>query len=123
MNYLKKIMLEGIGGIKTYKIIAEMVKTWKQKYEDKYGKDKTGDVATISKTTGISRSILQEIFNRAIGAWRNNLKSVRLKSTGEKNVDAPRSAKMGKERWAYARVYAFVGGNAKQVGKGKPDSD
>jgi hypothetical protein len=31
-----------------------------------------------------------------------------MKSTGEKNVDAPRSEKMSIDQWSISRVYAFV---------------
>lgn len=58
--------------------------------------------------SGIPLGALREVYNRGIGAWKTNPQSVRLKSTGEKNVNAPRSAKLGKEQWAYARVNAFI---------------
>ena len=58
--------------------------------------------------SGIPVGALREVYNRGVGAWKTNIKSVRLKSTGEKNVDAPRSAKLGKEQWALARVNAFI---------------
>lgn len=58
--------------------------------------------------SGIPVGALREVYNRGVGAWKTNIKSVRLKSTGEKNVDAPRSAKLGKEQWAMARVNAFI---------------
>ena len=67
--------------------------------------------------TGIKKSALQKIYNKGVGAWKNNLASVRLKS-GKKNASAPRSAKMGKEQWAMARVYSAVtGGKAAKVDK------
>lgn len=89
------------------------MKTWRDKYVAKYGKDAIGGVALISKKTGIPRAILQSVYNRGVGAWRTNINSVRMKSTGKKNVKAPRSAKMTKEQWAMARVYGFVGRNPK----------
>ena len=58
--------------------------------------------------SGVPLGALREVYNRGIGAWKTNPQSVRLKSTGEKNVNAPRSAKLGKEQWAYARVNAFI---------------
>ena len=58
--------------------------------------------------SGIPVGALREVYNRGVGAWKTNIKSVRLKSTGEKNVDAPRSAKLGREQWAMARVNAFI---------------
>jgi hypothetical protein len=55
-------------------------------------------------------SILQEIFNRGVGAHAN-LGSVRLKSDFSKNPDTkkyPESARLTKEQWAMARVYSFL---------------
>jgi hypothetical protein len=54
---------------------------------------------------------LQEVYNRGIGAWKSNPQSVRLKKDFSKNPDTskfPRSARLTKEQWAYARVYSFV---------------
>lgn len=90
--------------------------TWKQKYNKKYGfpKDASHSINDISKTTGIKKSILQEVYNRGTGAWRTNIASVRVAKTGKKDPKAPRSVKMSKERWSYARVYSFVGGGKTQ---------
>ena len=55
---------------------------------------------------------LQEVYNRGIGAWKTNIASVRLKNF-TKNADTrkyPRAARLTKEQWAMARVYAFVMG-------------
>ena len=57
--------------------------------------------------SGIPLGALKEVYDRGIGAWKTNVASVRLKS-GEKDPSAPRSAKMGKEQWAMARVNAFI---------------
>jgi hypothetical protein len=92
-----------------------MVLTNKQKFNKKY-KQKEGQsnsLADISRLTGIKKSILQEVYNRGTGAWKSNIASVRLKS-GKKNASAPRSAKMGKVQWSYARVYSFVMGGTTQ---------
>ena len=67
-------------------------------------------LATISK---VPLAILQEVYNRGIGAYKTQPKSVRLKGSYVKNVNAPMSAKLSKERWAYARVYSFLDGNPK----------
>ena len=66
------------------------------------------DLALFS---GVPRAALQEVFNRGVGAWKTNISSVRLKSDFSKNPDTeiyPRSARLGKEQWAYARVYSFL---------------
>ena len=98
--------------------------TFKEQFNKKYNQplDKSNSLETISKLTGIKKSILLEVFRRGSGAWEGNVKSVRLKD-GSKSKTAPRSARMGKQQWSYARVYGFVMKNPKQVGKGKPDSD
>ena len=70
-------------------------------------------MADIAKKTGIKKSILQQVYNRGVGAWKGNPASVRLKS-GKKAPRAPRSAKMGKEQWAMARIYSFVMGGTTQ---------
>tara|TARA_R100000657_G_C4642188_1_gene87897 strand:+ start:561 stop:884 length:324 start_codon:yes stop_codon:yes gene_type:complete len=92
-----------------------MVLTNKQKFNKKYGQKQgqANSLADISKLTGVKKSILQDVYNRGVGAWKNNLASVRLKS-GKKDYKAPRSAKMGKEQWAIARVYSFVMGGKTQ---------
>lgn len=54
---------------------------------------------------------IHEIFNRGIGAWKNNIASVRLQKDFSKNPDTkryPRSKRLSKEQWAYARVYSFL---------------
>ena len=92
-----------------------MVLTHKQKFNKKYGQplNKSNSLAEMSKLSGVKKSILQEVYNRGTGAWRNNIASVRLKS-GKKNASAPRSAKMGKVQWSFARVYSFLTGGKTQ---------
>ncbi len=51
------------------------------------------------------------VFNRGVGAWKTNIESVRLKKDYSKNPDTtkyPRSSRLGKENWAFARVYSFI---------------
>lgn len=96
--------------------------TFREKYIKKYGKDAVGGVAKVAKKTGISKSILQQVYNRGVGAHRTSGASVRTKS-GRKDPTAPMSQKMSKEQWAMGRVYGFVMKNRKQVGKGQPDRD
>ena len=74
-----------------------MVVTNKQKFNMKYkqplntpnGKD------DIVRLTGIPKKILDEVYDRGVGAYKTNPKSVRP------NVKSP-------EQWAMARVYSFV---------------
>lgn len=81
--------------------------TWKQKYNKKYGfeKDESHSLSDISKTTGYKRSGLQTIYNKGIGAYKTNPKSVR-------------PSVKSKEQWAMARVFsAVMGGKAQKIDK------
>ena len=56
-------------------------------------------------------SALLEVYKRGSGAWRTNLASVRLQKDFSKNPNTkrfPRSARLGREQWAMARVNAFL---------------
>ena len=81
--------------------------TWKEKYNKKYQykKNKSHNLSDISKDTGVSRSGLQKIYNKGIGAYKTNPQSVRPNVTS-------------KEQWAMARVYSSVmGGKASKIDK------
>lgn len=62
------------------------------------------EIARISK---IPKSIIDDVYDRGIGAYKSNPESVRTK-TGKKDAKAPMSKKMSKEQWAMSRVYSFV---------------
>jgi hypothetical protein len=70
-------------------------------------------IRELSKISSVPLSILTEVYKRGIGAYNTNFKSVRLKGSYVKNVDAPPSKKLSKEQWAIARVYSFIDGNPK----------
>ena len=61
-------------------------------------------------------STLQKVYNRGVGAWKNNPQSVRSR-INPKRRNVPRSQRMSKEAWACARVNAFIAGRP----KGDPD--
>ena len=86
--------------------------TYKAKYNRKFNKgmDVSNNKAKISKQTGIPKRILDEVYDRGVGAYKGNLASVRLKGSFKKNPDLRKGASMrlSKEQWAIARVYAFV---------------
>lgn len=67
----------------------------------------------LSKVSKVSRPILQQVYDRGIGAYKTNPTSVRMKGTFRKGVKAPYSKKLSKEQWAMARVYSFLDGNPK----------
>lgn len=91
--------------------------TYKQKFNKKFNfpLNEPHDLNEISKLTKINKSILQDVFNRGVGAWKNNIQSVRLKSGKKDYSITDRKKKMGKEQWAYARVYSFVMGGKTQT--------
>jgi len=70
-------------------------------------------LSELSKVSKVSRSILQKVYDRGIGAYKTNPTSVRMKGTFRKGVKAPYSKKLSKEQWAMARVYSFLDGNPK----------
>lgn len=71
-------------------------------------KDESLSLREISALSGVSVADLKKIDDRGKGAWKTNIKSVRMKGTFKKNVDAPRSAKLSAEAWSRSRIYAFV---------------
>ncbi len=95
--------------------------TFKEKFNRKHKQplDTSNSITKISRLSGISRSILQEAYNRGVGAWKTNPSSVR----NVKGVKGGTGPKMGKEAWAFGRVYGLVMKNPKQVGKSQPDRD
>ena len=75
--------------------------------------DKSYSLDELSTISKVPKSILQEVYNRGIGAYKTNLQSVRLKDSYVKNVKAPAKYKLSKEQWAMARVFSFLDGNPK----------
>ena len=73
----------------------------------KLPKDTSLSKREISKISKIPMKILDEVYDRGIGAYKTNPQSVRTKE-GKKDPKAPLSRKMSKEQWAMARVYSFV---------------
>jgi hypothetical protein len=75
--------------------------------------DKSYSLTELAKISGYSKKILQEVYNRGIGAYKTQPSSVRMKGTYKKGVAAPMSMKLSKENWAFARVYSFLDNNPK----------
>lgn len=77
--------------------------------------DRSYSLSELSKISRVSMKTLQEVYNRGIGAYTapggGVAKSVRLKGSFVKNVDAPASMKLSKEQWAMARIYSFLDGS------------
>jgi len=73
-------------------------------------KDEHHSLAELASVAKVPLSALQEVYNRGTGAWKN-ISSVRLKKDFSKNYNMalyPRSARLTKEQWSYARVYSFL---------------
>lgn len=88
--------------------LVRMVVTNRDKFIKKYKLD-TNDgygVADVARITGIKKSILQEVYNRGVGA-HSNTSSVRLLD-GTKNFSSSPAGKMSKEQWASGRLFSFV---------------
>jgi hypothetical protein len=85
----------------------EMVKTYKEKFNDKYGfpEDESHSLEEIARITGYKLSGLKTIQNKGEGAFFSNPQSVRPM------VKSP-------EQWGRARVYsAVMGGKAQRIDK------
>lgn len=84
-----------------------MVVTNKQKFNKKYKQklNQPNSKKDISKLTGVSMSILDDVYYRGMGAFKSN--------PGRRAISGP--------QWAMARIYSFV---MKQPGTwGKADKD
>lgn len=84
-----------------------MVKTYKQKFNEKYGfpSAKSHSLTEISKVTGYKKSGLEKIVEKGQGAFYSNPESVRP------HVKDP-------THWGLARVYsAVMGGKAARIDK------
>jgi len=82
-----------------------MVLTNKQKFNRKYKQplNQANSKKDISKLTGIKMSILDDVYDRGVGAFRTNRSAVRP------SVKSP-------QQWAMARVYSFaVGGKTQKT--------
>ncbi len=86
--------------------------TNRQKFNRKYGfdKDASHSKKEISKLTGVSMSILNEVAKRAGGAYTNNPGSVR----NVKGVKGGAGPKMSMNAWKFGRIYSFVMGGTTQ---------
>ena len=90
--------------------------TNKQKFNKRYGfkLNEPHSKQEISKITGVSMSILDQVYDRGLGARKSNPQSVRSASTGKKVGGGSLKGKMSGPQWAMARVYSFVVGGKTQ---------
>jgi len=99
--------------------------TFKGQFNKKYKQplNKANGLNDIARLTKIKKSILQKVYNRGVGAHKSSPSSIRSKSGEKRPSGFSPSNRMTKEQWGIARVYGFVMGNKKQIGKGQPDRD
>jgi len=93
--------------------------TNKQKFNKKYGQplNQANSKKDISKKTGIPMSILDQVYDRGLGAYKSNPQSVRNVKGGKGGP----GKKMSAAAWSMGRIYSFV---TKQQGTwGKADAD
>lgn len=84
--------------------------TNKQQWNKRHGfdADASHDKQEIARVSKIPMRILDEVYDRGIGAYKTNPESVRVAGTFKKDPSVPISKKLSKEQWAMARVYSFV---------------
>ena len=88
--------------------------TNKQKFNKRYGQplNQSNSKKDISKLTGISMSILNNVYDRGMGAHKSSPGSVR----NVKGVPGGPGKKMSAQQWGQARVYSFaVGGTTRRT--------
>jgi hypothetical protein len=92
-----------------------MVLTNKQKFNKKYGfkLNEPHSKQEISKLTGVSMRILDEVYDRGLGARKSNPQSVRSLS-GKKIGGTSLKGKMSGPQWSMSRIYSFVMGGKTQ---------
>tara|TARA_R100000231_G_scaffold115906_1_gene86340 strand:- start:231 stop:530 length:300 start_codon:yes stop_codon:yes gene_type:complete len=73
-------------------------------------------LSQLARTSKVPLKILQQVYNKGIGAYKTQPSSVR----NVKGVKGGPGKKLSKEQWAYARVYSFLN---KLEGKRKLNHD
>jgi len=87
--------------------------THRKRFLKKYNlEDQSYSLEDLAEISNVPEKVLQEVYNRGIGAYKTNPESVRIKGTFKKGP-APMSQKLSKEQWAMARVYSFLDGSKK----------
>jgi len=91
------------------------MKTHKERVCERFGLDpkESYSLPKISKITKVPLDILNKVYDRGLGAWGHNNKSVRLKGSYVKNVDVSYKYKLSAPQWAAARCWSFIDGNPK----------
>jgi hypothetical protein len=89
--------------------------THRQNFFRKYDlEDRSYSLEELAKISGYKKSVLQEVYNRGTGAYKSSPPSgIRRLGTFLKGGSAPKSARLSKQQWSFARVYSFLDGNPK----------
>lgn len=87
--------------------------TYKQQFNKKFNQplNQPNSKEDIVKLTGIKRKVLDEIFDRGVGAHKTNLRSVRIKGSFKKSPNLrkyPITKRLTPEQWGYARIYSAI---------------
>ena len=85
--------------------------TNRQQFLKRHGLPQTTSLSLseIARLAKMPLAALEEVRNRGVGAYKSNLGSVRLLDfTKNPSPAIGADARLPKERWAIARVYAFV---------------
>lgn len=87
-----------------------MSQTHKSQWNKRHGlaPDASHSLPSLARHAGLPLPLLKDVYARGIGAHRTNPASVRIKGSFRKHPSAPISARLSAERWAFARVYAFL---------------
>ena len=75
--------------------------------------DRGYSIPELSKLFGYSEDVLQQVYNRGIGAYKSNPQSVRMKGSFKKGINAPMSMKLSPQQWARARIWSFLDNSKK----------
>lgn len=75
--------------------------------------DRGYSIPELSELFGYSEDVLQQVYNRGVGAHSSSPLSVRMKGSFKKGVNAPMSMKLSKEQWGRARIWSFINLNPK----------
>lgn len=90
------------------------MKTHRERVLERHGMEDRGySIPELSKLFGYSEDVLQQVYNRGIGAYRSNPQSVRMKGSFKKGVNAPMSMKLSAQQWARARIWSFLDNSKK----------
>ena len=88
--------------------------TYRTDFLKKHGlEDKGYSLEELAKISGEPLAILKKVADRGYGAYNTQPKSVRMKGTFKKGVNAPMSMKLSPQQWSMARVYSYIMKNPK----------